>query len=358
MPYFVPKTGLEIFDLCRAYGLAVLLDYASPEGETPVINEAGSLYLIEHETVDVLKSRLLENPAWHSLFEESPDDRTWSRIFLTDKQNWSEKVKRVKDILSEDTGKVIKNFQDPTNLPEISSNKGETLSGPLDPSAFKGLRGRTRGDYTEGQTKVDSHNWALACLGGAVSGRYKVQKAQGNKWDYFVIFPVPLRIELNNFREIRSRTYAIGLKYLSIQNAAAHFSVILAEKMREMAAAKSQFTDRFSGVLYFSMFQSGQQYKPSTGGNLSLYPLMELALSGRNGASKVFEVWNYLFRKGSVQGCEDIAEAITQFIMAPSLESYEKHVKVFLKYISKPREIKSANLYDDKTLKEVIAYVR
>lgn len=358
MHYFIPKTGLEIFDLCRAYGLAMLLDYASLEGETPVINDAGSSYLIEHETEKVSKDRLLKNAAWHSIFEESPDDRTWSRIFLTDKQNWSKKVKKVKDILSKAAEKIIRDFQNPANLPVISSNKGETLSGPLDPSAFKGLRGRTRGDYSEGQTKVDSPNWALACLGGAISGRYKIQKDQGNKWDYFVIFPVPQRVELNNFREIRKSTYTIGLKYLGIQNAAAHFSVVLAEKMLAMAASKSQFNDRFSGVFYFSMVQSGQQFKPSAGGNLSLYPLMELAVSGRPNISSVFEVWNYLFRKGSVQGCEDMAEAITEFIMNPSVESYEKHAKIFLKYISKPRKIKSANLYDNETLKEVVAYVK
>ena len=361
MRYYIVKTGLEIFDLCRAYGLAMLLDNASLEGETPVINNAGSFYLIEHGSIDISHERLLKDPAWHSLFEESPDDRTWSRIFLTDKQNWSKKVKKVKDILSKDAEKISKDFQSPTNLPEISSDKGETLSGPLDPSAFKGLKGRTRSDYSEGQTKVDIYNWALACLGGAVSGRYKAQKAQGNKWDYFVIFPVPQRIELNNFREIRNSTnstYTTALKYLSVQNAAAHFSVVLAEKMRELAASKSQFADRFSGIFYFSMVQSGQQFKPSAGGNLSLYPLMELALSGKPNIEKVFEGWNYLFRKGSIQGCEDIAEAITEFVMNPTIETYEKHVKIFLKYISKPKEIKSANLYSDDTLKEVIAYVR
>jgi len=85
---------------------------------------------------------------------------------------------------------------------------------------------------------------------------------------------------------------------------------------------------------------------------------MELASSGRLNVQRIFEVWNYLFRKGSVQGCEDIAESITAFIMHPSLTTYENHIKVFMKYISRPREIKSANLYDEETLKEVMAYVK
>ena len=358
MPYFIPRTGLDIFDLCRAYGLATVLDYASPEGETPVISESGSFYLIEHQGIDLSSERLRDNTGWHALFEETPDDRIWSRVFLTDKQNWPKKTDRVKEVLTKDFEKIIEEAKDPANVPQITSNKGETLSGPLDPSAFKGLRGKTKGDYSEGQTKVDSYNWALSCLGGAISGRYRIQKAQGNKWDYFVIFPVPQRVEIKSFREIRNSTYTIGLKYLSVQNAAAHFSVVLAEKMRAMVASKSQFADRFSGLYYFSLFQSGQQYKPSSGGNVSLYPLMELAFSGRPNVAKVFEVWNYLFRKGSVQGCEDLSEAITQLVMNPSLETYENHVKVFLKYISKPREIKSANIYDTETLKEVIGYVK
>jgi len=358
MLWHITKTGLEIFDLCRAYGLAALLDCASPEEERPVIMEARSSYLVEHELSGITNERLLENTAWHSLFEESSGDRTWSRVFLTAKQKWPQKVQKVKDILSNDIQKLILDFQDHRQSPEISTSKGESLPGPLDPSSFKGLRGKTAGDYSEGQTKVDPKNWALACLGGAISGRYKVQRSRGNKWDYFAVFPVPYRIEINNFREIRRTTYEVGLKYLSIRNAAAHFSVVLADKIRAMAAAKSKFADRFSGLFYFSMFQSGQQYKPSSGGNMSLYPLMDLAFSTNPAVAKVFAVWDYLFRKGSNKGCEDLAEAITSFIMNPSLESYENHIKIILKYISRPKEIKSINLYDDETLKEVIAYVR
>ncbi len=357
MQYYIMKTGLEIFDLCRAYGLATFIDFASAENTSPIIYDARSFYIIEHESIEISKERLIKNVGWHSLFEESPDERTWSRVFLTDKKNWPKKVKRVKEILTKNAEDILKDYRDPYRYPQISSNKGETLSGPLDPSAFKGLRGRTRGDYAEGQTKVDNFNWALACLGGSISGRYKNQKAQGNKWEYFVVFPVPERIELKNFREIRNSTYTVGLKYLSVQNAAAHFSVLLAEKMREMAASKSQFRDTFSGLFYFSIVQSGQQFKPSLGGNLSLHPLMTLALTGNPIVAKVFNVWDYLFRKGSVQGREDLGEAITQFIMNPSLETYENHIKVFLRYVSMPREIKTANVYDDEAIKEVIKYV-
>lgn len=356
MPYFVAKTGLEIFDLCRAYGLAALLDNASPEEHIPVIHDAGSQYLIEHPGEELSKKNLINNTGWHQLFESEPGERVWNSLFLTDKQNWPKKVAKVKKILTDNLEKIIEEFQSPSYLPQISTSKGETLSGPLEPSAFKGLRGKTRGDYSEAQTKVDSQNWALACLGGAIAGRYKIQKAQGNKWNYFVMFPVPQRIEFNNFREIKEKTYTIGLKYISVQNAAAHFSVCLAQKMRELRSSRSQFSDRFSGVFYFAMVQSGQQFKPSSGGNLSLYPLMELAYSGNPDVEKVFEVWNYLFRKGSVQECEDLGVAITDFIMHPTLETYEKHARLFLRYMIKGK-VKSKNFYTEEILREVINYV-
>ena len=81
---------------------------------------------------------------------------------------------------------------------------------------------------------------------------------------------------------------------------------------------------------------------------------MELAFSGKPSVARVFEVWNYLFRKGIVQGCEDLSEAITEFIMNPIVESYEKHEKVFLRYMI-AKEVKWGNLYDKDTLKEVIS---
>lgn len=351
--FFIARTGLEIFDLCRAYGLALLVDRANPKEYAPEIIEAGQFYFIEIPEVELKKEFLKKNMGWHQLFESD----NWNKVFLTYKNKWSQQVKRVKKILTDDLNKIEKIFQNPDSLPEISTTKGETLSGPLDPSAFKGLRGKTRGDYSEGQTRIDSYNWALACLGGSIAGRYSIQKSQGNKWNYFVAFPVPQKIELNNFFKIRESVYVKGLSYLSVQNAAAHFAVLLAQKMGELYSSKAQFSDRFSGIFYFSLVQSGQQFKPASGGNLSLYPLMELAFSKRPWVADVFKNWNYLFRKGSVKGCEDLGLAITDFIMHPTLESYETHARIFLRYIIRG-EVKGENYYTENSLKEVINYAK
>ncbi|MCX7973805.1 MAG: hypothetical protein N3B16_04810 [Candidatus Aminicenantes bacterium] len=356
MIYFVAKTGMEIFDLCRAYGLATLLDTFSPEETRTLIKDAGLFYLIEQRG-EKISPEFLNDAKWAQFFEKDFGQRVWNKVFLTYKDKWSQMAMKVKETLIENFEDIIERAKVLTYSLDISTTSGETLPGPLDPSVFKGLRGKTRGDYSEAQTRVDKENWALACLGGAISGRYKVQKSQGNKWDYFVVFPAPEKVYLDNFRKIRESTYTIGLKYLSAQNAAAHFSVILAQKMSEMAASISQFSDRYSGIFYFSMVQSGQQFKPSTGGKLSLYPLMELAYSGKPEIQEIFNIWNYLFKKGSVQGYEDLGLSLTEFIMHPTLDSYEKHARIFLRYILRGK-IKAINFYTEKKILEVIKYAK
>jgi hypothetical protein len=72
-------------------------------------------------------------------------------------------------------------------------------------------------------------------------------------------------------------------------------------------------------------------------------------------------VWHSLFRRGSVQGNEDLAVAITEFIAHPTLETYEKHARVFLRHIAKGVKMQSESgewqVYDDESIKEAMSYV-
>lgn len=359
MIYYITKTGLDIFDLCRAYGMAVLIDNCTPEEGPTVLIDAGSHYLIENKSHEASRAYPLKNNGWQTLLAEASDSGTWKKVFLTDKQNWQKKKVQVEKIFNENADDIIKKSKDVSLVVRISSSSGETLPGPLDPSAFKGLRGKTRGDYAEAQTKVDQLNWALACLGATISASYKVQKSPGNKFDYYVIFPVPQKVELSNFRNIKATIDTVRYRYISIQNAAAHFSVCIARKMKELLASKSQFSDRFSGVFYFSMVQTGRQFKPASGGSVSLNHLMELVYSGNPEVDSVFNVWNYLFQIGSKQGNEDLALAITDFIMHPTIETYERHVRIFLRYLlNKNKKLNKKNVYAQKSLMEVTKYVR
>lgn len=357
MRFWITKSGLEIFDVARAYGLAALLSYADEDGSTsPVISDAGAVYCVDFPGGKPSAARLTDasNSGWLEAFAigdfRDPLSPQWNSLFVTDAAKFKESKRcavkrllegRLDDLLEQASlARLVADF-----------DGGETLPGGLDPVAFKGLRGRTRGQYTEGQTKVDQLNWALACLGGALTGRFLYQRGAG----YFVIYPVPESVEWTDFREVRKQTYGERLNYLSVQNAAAHYSVVLAEHLRRRAASGLASTARYSNLLYFSLFKTGNQWKPGGAGRLNLQPLLDLALKRPHEAEGVFKVWQYLFRRGSARGNEDLALAITELVMHPTLESYERHVRVFNRYIAQGAKVEFQ--YSEQALKEVTALV-
>jgi len=171
---------------------------------------------------------------------------------------------------------------------------------------------------------------------------------------------VPDRVEWSDFFHIREVTYGERPKkgprpYISVQNAAAHYSVVLAEQLRSRADSGISSAPRYSNLLYFSLFQAAGGWKPGNAGRLNLQPLLDLALGRPHEAAGVFKVWQYLFRRGSARGNEDLALAITDLVMHPTLDSYERHVRVFARYIA--QGAKTEFQYDEQSLKEVTAFV-
>ena len=359
MQFWITKSGLEIFDLCRAYGFAILLSRSDRREGSPVITDAGGTYAVALDGGEPSNVHLRDNPDWHALFEPGrpPEGYAWDQLFITLKGEAGKRKKRddARAVLERQFDALLKNAASPGLV--ASLGRGETLPGPLDPAGFKGLRGRVLSDYSEGQTSVDSLNWALACLGGAVVGRYHWQR-QATGGVYYVAFAVPERIGVHNVMDIRRDTSQVRLSYVSLENAAAHYALTVAEHFRQRYAAIGA-TDRFSGLLYFSLFQAGSgptaQWKPGGGGWLNLGPLLDLAQRDPHGAAKVFKVWDYLFRRGSTRGSEDLALAITDLVMRPSLDTFEGHVKVFWRYLVKG--VKLENLYTEEALKEVAGLV-
>jgi hypothetical protein len=261
------------------------------------------------------------------------------------------KVKQVQKQLEKDFSDLLKISQS-SGL--IARFEGETIPGGLDPSSFKGSKSFTRAQYAESQTDVDKDNWALACLGGALVGRYIWQRR-----NIFALYPVPEKVHFITWQNVREKTYSERLDYLGVRNAVAHYSVVLAETIRQMAANSSSFSDSFSSLAYFSLFKTGKQWKPSSAGFLNLQPLTELALGHTHESAKVFEVWINLFRKTNERYRlvrQDLAECLTNLVMNPSLENLEKHNRILLRYVGK-KEVKTMNLYTEDTLKEVMQIV-
>jgi hypothetical protein len=350
MECVILKSGLTIFDATRAYGLAQLLQVLAAGKSSPKISDQDQVFVLTIATPKT-SSDWKKSDLWRAVFAEN----NWQRVFLTYKKAWSGQRDKVRKTLESgaeqclqkaEKGGLVVNFE------------GESLPGPLDPVGFKGLKGLTAGNYSEGQTLVDEINWALGCLGAAVAQRYKVQKAFGNKWEYYVTLPVPEEVLFSDFNQVRQLVYDKGLAYSGVRNAAAHFTLLLADAVRQKAEGNPRFPARFSNVLYFSLFQSGQQFKPSVGGSVSLIKIIDLSLSRPDVASEMFKVWDYLFRRGSAQGNEDLALAVTELVMTPSLDTYYRHARIFNRYIvDRTKGVKHDNLYTEAALREVMNYV-
>ncbi|MFQ6120699.1 MAG: hypothetical protein ACE5KE_12560, partial [Methanosarcinales archaeon] len=97
MQYYVMKTGMEMFDACRAYGLGLILDALKDEGEkSTVVSDFGICYLVEGAEIE--KANTKELP-FITLFENP--NLAWSKVFLTIKKTLREKnIKKVKETLT------------------------------------------------------------------------------------------------------------------------------------------------------------------------------------------------------------------------------------------------------------------
>ncbi len=352
MQFTITKSGLEIFDTCRAWGLANLL-YAGCQGSlSPLISDTGAWFVLTVQS-DLGRLDLAGSDQWRAL----KADENWQNVFLTYKRQWTGRRDDAIAVL-ERSARMILDRASTTGL--VADFDGDTtLPGPLDPSAFKGLRGRTLGDYGEGQTSVDEINWALGCLGAVTAQNYKLQRVTGGKWEHYVTLPVPELVLLDNFREVRELVgKRPNLNYAGVRVAAAHYAVVLADAVREKGAGRPDLPMRFSKLLYFSLFRSGQQVKPAGGGAVSVGPLIELALKNASAATNVFETWDYLFRRGSVKGCDDLAHAVTELVLDPSRDTYYRHARIFSRYIfDSNRRVKRDKLYSEDSLTEVMNYV-
>ncbi|MGQ9498627.1 MAG: hypothetical protein ACUVSP_10165 [Desulfotomaculales bacterium] len=359
MRFWISKSGLEVFDLARAYGLAALLGYADEvQRASPVIEDAGVAYLVELPGGKLSAERLRTSPDWVGAFEPGAFGDTlapqWESLFLTYRKpdERRKKRERVKQILEEEAAQLFSGQE--VNIDVRWERREETLLGGLDPTAFKGVRGTTRGQYSESQVEVDLLNWALGCLGGALAGRFIYQRNT-----CFIIYTVPERVQWSDFFHIRHATYGERLPYLSVQNAAAHYSVVLAEHLRQRATDPRTYAPaRYSNLLYFSLFKTGNQWKPGNAGRLNFQPLLKLALDLTHGAEAedVFRVWLYLFRRGSVRGHEDLALAITELVMHPTLRAYEQHVRVIARHLA--QGMKAEFQYSENALREVTCLVQ
>ena len=347
MLYYITKTGLDAFDTARAWGLGVVLNVIT--GDEVRITDTEWMYIVEPVSAVPTGIRLSGNTAWASLFQEE----NWQRVFMTAKGGWSGKRDQARQIMEQQLNSFLANLQDPANI--VALGTGESLPGALDPTGFKGLRHTTRAQYHEGQLNVPQDHWALACLGMAACGTYRYAKEAGQS-NWLVLLPVPQEVRFSYFRDVQDLFRLPGLKYHGVQNAAAHYAVQLAERLRRRAAAQGSLQDRYSAILYFRLFGAGQQTKPAQGNQLRLEPLMEAIAQDPHGTQPMLEWLDYCFRLGSTKGAEDLALAATELVMRWDLDAYERLVRILVRYQAQGR-IRRDNLPEARTLEEVTHHV-
>lgn len=350
MQFFVTKTGLDAFDTARAWGLAVLLNVLTQDEVR--LQDASWAFILEPKGCIPQNAQLTGLGSWVTLFNAV--DVQWDSVFVTQRGRQEEKKGQVRQILETQLHSLLSDLQRPDNLVEIGS--GENVPGGLEPAAFKGLRHVTKASYREDQLKVSEGHWALSCLGMATCGTYRFSREAG-QYRWLVLLPVPQNVHFNYFRDVQELMRPSGLRYIGVQNAAAHYSVQLTEQLRRRAVAQGSLQDRFSAVLYFTLFGTRQQVKPSQGNQLNLTPLMDAIQEDPHGTEAMLKWLDYCFRLGATKGAEELALAVTELVMRWDLDAYEKLVKVFVRFIAR-NQVRYDNLPYERTLLGVMKNVK
>jgi len=339
MPYYITKTGLDAFDAARAWGLAVVLNVLT-EDEVEIRNVEWA-FVVDSAVPLPADLAIANNLAWRTLTSE----QNWQRVFITQKGSWLNKRDKALSVIADQLTTLLANLQNPANT--VVFGEGESLPGGLDPTGFKGLRHNTRAQYREGQLNVSEESedhWALACLGMVTCGTYRYAREAGQS-NWLVLLPIPQETHFSYFRDVQTLFRLLGLMYHGVQNAAAHYAVQLAERLRRRAAAQGSLRDRYSAVLYFRLFGAGQQTKPAQGNQLRLEPLMEAIARDPHGTQPMLEWLDYCFRLGATKGAEDLALAATELVMRWDLEAYDRLVRVAARILGR-EQVRRKNLRD------------
>ena len=353
MLFAITKTGLDVFDAARAWGLAALIgDLTQDEVR---VRDIGWQFLVDSDSDVGTVGQVSQFPI------VPPDtDSVWRNVFVTsgesERQKKIEKVRELIVRLASEPAVMQGIFGGDWSDHVFVSRGGESLPGALDPAAFKGVRQQTRARYAEDQLKVEERHWALACLGMALCGSYrKVRTAGGQR--YLVLLPIPHDVRVyqpSEFGELTRWTQEVG--HAAAATMAAHAAVDLAARLRKRAAVYGQLRDRFSEIVFFELFRTGNQPKPAQGNHVRLERLLTVVANDPHRAEGILAWLDYCFRRGAVKGFQELALAATEFTFRWDLDSYERLVRVFVRMLASGG-IKMVQRPSEEVMREVIGYV-
>jgi len=320
--FYVNKTGFEMFDVFRAYGLAFSITGFRGEAEVEIIDKHYAYY------VDIVNGSVSDRPD----AELFADISMWEGVFGKGKLRKDAKKKPTKiaceEILNREYKKILDLHSHEDYVPEIGNDHKdcETLYQTIDVSASKGFREEKMGStYHEGsQLYVDRYSWVIVCIGRVFFGT-RIARGGRKKGYVLTVIPNPEKVLLHEQRQFQKD---LDLKYLcglSPNATLVHYAVKLS-----LLLTKKRPTIEYSNIVFNVLQKTGQKPKPSGGGKYSLDLLEKLSMS-RSGI-EVLEEFDKEFALSYVKGIrQDVASALTDFLLRPTLENFRTFESLYIR---------------------------
>jgi hypothetical protein len=323
--FYVNKTGFEMFDVFRAYGLAFAITGIQSSKVDARISDRGYLYCID---VDGAPS----NKPDPELFVDSDD---WIRVFGRGKWRKDAKKKPPKpdceEIFNTKYQKILDLHRDMGYVPHIGYKvkEGRTLYQTFDVSASKGFREAKVGStYHDGtQLYVDKYSWSIACIGRVFFG-VRIARGGRKKGYALTVAPNPDEVLLHEHRQIRKDLDLKRLCGLSPNATLVHYAVKLS-----LFLAKRRPETKYESIIFNVLQRTGQQPKPSGGGRYSL-GLLEKFLNPSiiSVGIRVLEKFDEEFELSTIKGIrQDIALALADFLLRPNLENFRTFASLYIR---------------------------
>jgi hypothetical protein len=351
LEYYIVKSGMQMYDLSRAYGLGCIINKLS--NSKSVVKDFGHYYLIENNG----KIEIKNIPNLSSLAGE---DLPWWGPFATIKGNRQSKIKEIKKSIRKK--EIIKTLLE--NYNSASPPKGkrtEVLYCAMELSAVKGERKEKKTEkYTEGDPfKISKLDFLLSVIGHINLTIWKFKKEKNNTTIISILLtPSADGINIGGAGDIFPLKKALergtSIHRCGVLPTLSNVAANLGKIIYEMKYEKKQFTPKFSSLIFGIMVGAGQQMKPNAGGVYSL-DLIYKIIESTEKSGEIFDHWVDIFRATNRPGYEDLALKLSELITYPSeitLERYSKsHLRTFLSKDVKPR------LYEAEVMWEVMKNV-
>lgn len=325
--FYVNKTGFEMFDVFRAYGLAFAITGIQSSKVDAKISDRGYLYY-----VDVDGDGVLPNKPDPELFADSDD---WIRVF--DRGKWRKDAKKkppkpdCEEIFNTKYQKILDLHSHMEYVPSIGYkvNDGRTLYQTFDVSASKGFREAKVGStYHDGtQLYVDKYSWSIACIGRVFFG-VRVDRGGRKKGYALTVAPNPDEVLLHEHRQIRKDLDLKSLCGLSPNATLVHYAVKLS-----LLLAKRRPNIKYGSIIFNVLQRTGQKPKPSGGGRYNLDLLEKLLNPAIIGVGiRILQKFDEEFELSAIKGIrQDVALALTDFLLRPTLENFRTFESLYIR---------------------------